>query len=93
MGEIKFTQYLRPNGEKRDVTIERPDVVSDIAKRIIAAGYVLECEVLSDEQTCSFTIGDPREEIDVAIELCPNGPKVPVAVDKLITEFAKSRYL
>ena len=30
---IPFTQYLRPNGRKRDVEIDMPQEVEDLAKR------------------------------------------------------------
>lgn len=94
MGEVVFTQYIRPRGERKLVEIERPDEIVTLAKKIVALGYVFECEVLGDAQsTVSFTIGDPKREIDVAIQLVPNGPRVPETVDKLITNFAKARGL
>lgn len=80
---VEFTQYLRPNGRKQLIYIELDEETEDKAEQIIAKGLTFECEVLSDDITCSFTITDP-EEGDLDIELCPNGPRVPDAVKRLI---------
>lgn len=83
---IRFTQYLRPNGTPRDAGIKRPAHIVKKAQEIINAGYHLECEVLQDGQV-SFAIADREEEVDLAIEVCNNGPEVPDAVDRLIMNF------
>lgn len=84
--EIPFTQYLRPSGTTRQIRIERSKEVYEKAMRIIDAGFVFEAEALGTG-ICSFTITDREEEEDVAIELCPNGPKVLEAIDKLVNDF------
>lgn len=78
---VHFTQYLRPDGRSRQTTIERSAQVAEKAKRIKAAGYRLECEVLGTGEV-SFTVTD--DEADHEIEVCSNGPDVPTAVDRLI---------
>ena len=87
---VPFTQYLRPDGRKVDEAIEMDGATCTKAQLIIDAGYRFEAEVLMNG-VCSFTIVgyDPRieEESDVAIKLCPNGPKVPEAVKDLIMDF------
>lgn len=83
---IEFTQYLRPDGRKNPVSIDRPGPVYRKAKDIVRAGYRLECEVLNDETTVSLTITNDRDG-DVACELVPNGTEVPNAVDRLIEAF------
>lgn len=85
--DIEFTQYLMPNGRQDTVWIERPDAVVEKAKTLRAAGFRFECEMLSDYQTISLTIHDPQAEEDVAIEVIPNGPAVPEAVDRMILGF------
>ena len=85
MPEIEFTQYKLPHGRAVPVRIDRPDPVYEKARRLMEAGYVFECEVLTDGEV-SLTITD--DEADHAIEVCPNGPEVPAAVDKLILGFA-----
>ena len=82
---IPFTQYLRPDGRPKRVTIERSAAIESKAADILKQGLVFECEVLHDG-TISLTITDP-DEGDLAIELCPNGPAVPEAVDRLIEGF------
>ncbi|MDW9726340.1 hypothetical protein GOB91_29265 [Sinorhizobium meliloti] len=85
MAEIPFTQYLMPDGRKAPVRINRPDEISDKAEKIIEAGYRFECEVLTTGQI-SLTIAGKDGDED--IEVVPNGPEVPVAVDRMITRFA-----
>lgn len=86
MALIPFTQFLMPDGRKNQVSIDRPDDIAAKAQEIIAAGFRFECEMLSDRNTVSLTITDP-DEGDVEIEIVPNGPEVPVAIDNMITRF------
>ncbi|QIG73291.1 hypothetical protein EVC02_070 [Rhizobium phage RHph_N17] len=90
MPNIYFTQYLRPNGRKEIVQIDRPDAVVKKADNISSHGFRFECEVLTTGDI-SLTISD--EWGDYAFELCPNGPAVPTSVDKLILEFDVARAL
>jgi len=82
--QIPFTQYLRPNGRTREVSIERPAEIYKKAMEIINAGYRFEVEELTTGQI-SMTISKDDEDCD--IELVSNGPEVPVAVDRMITRF------
>lgn len=86
--EIPFTQYLRPDGRKRAVSIERPAEVVEVAHRLITAGYRFECEELATGHV-SLTVVDPHDEGDIAIQVVPNGPEVPNAVDRLIADAMK----
>lgn len=83
---IPFTQYLRPNGRPVPVEIDRPPEIEAKAEAILAKGLIFECEHLSNGYA-SFTISDPEEGVDLAIELCPNGPDVPATIDRLIQKF------
>ena len=65
--------------------IERTEEVAAKAKEIVNAGFQFECEMLSDYKTVSLTIADDDE--DLAIEVVPNGPDVPPAVDHLVMNF------
>jgi hypothetical protein len=86
--DIPFTQYLRPHGRPRKVWIERPPDIIAKAHAIMAAGGRFEIEELSD-RTVSATVEHAAWERDnrgpVAIELAPNGPHVPLMVDRLVT--------
>ena len=81
MKDVPFTQYLRPNGRKAAVKIDRPDDIADKAFEIIAKGFRLECEQLMNGAV-SFTVSD--DDGDIGIEVCMNGIHVPEAVDALI---------
>mgnify|MGYP001568084994 FL=1 len=85
--EIEFTQFLRPNGRRRQVRVQRPEKVTKSATAVVAAGGRFESEELMDG-TVSMTVEHPdwerKDRGPVAIELCPNGPSVPETVDKLV---------
>ena len=85
---IPFTQYLRPDGRKMSVSIERDPVVEAKADWLIAKGYLFECEVLTTGD-CSFTIVHPLRDAegDLAIEISTNRPDVLLAVDRLVNDF------
>jgi hypothetical protein len=85
MSDIPFTQYLRPNGRAVEVSIDRPEEISSLARRIIESGFQFECEELTTGHA-SFTIAGPDGDED--IELVMNGPGVPAAVDELVKRFA-----
>lgn len=87
MADIPFTQFLMPDGRKNPVTIDRPEPISTLAHAIIERGYRFECEMLSDYRTTSFTISD--DDADHEIEVCSNGPDVPIRIDAMIERFAK----
>jgi hypothetical protein len=84
--EIKFTQFLMPFGTPKPVSIDRPAPIADMADKIVAKGYRLECEMLPTREI-SLTITNDKDG-DVAIEVVPNGPEVPVAIDRMIERFA-----
>jgi hypothetical protein len=81
---IPFTQYLRPNGKCEETSIERSAEIEDMAREIIAAGFVFEAEVLTDDRTVSLTVANRKDEEGVAIVLVQNGPEVGDAVDRLV---------
>lgn len=84
--QIVFTQYLRPNGRRQETTIAVEPETAERAAMILSLGFVFEIEVLMNGMI-SMTIGDPKEEVDVAQEICANSPVVPVTVKKMVMEF------
>lgn len=84
MPEIEFTQFIQPDGRREQVRIDMPEHVSEKADQIAAAGYEFQCEILNGG-LCSFTITD--DDLDWDIELCPNGPGVKEAIEKMIMRF------
>ncbi|MER9355514.1 hypothetical protein NKI61_19790 [Mesorhizobium sp. M0514] len=85
---IPFTQFLRPNGRLVSVSIERPAEVATKAQAIIAAGYRFECEELTTGDV-SLTVAND-DDGDLEIEVVPNGPTVPAAVDRLVERAFKA---
>lgn len=85
---IQFTQFLMPFGTPSPVSIDRPAPIADMADAIVARGYRFECEMLRTHEI-SLTITNDKEG-DVAIEVVPNGPEVPIAIDRMIERFASS---
>jgi hypothetical protein len=83
---IPFTQYLRPNGRRTEVRIERPKDVYEKAMNIIDAGYRFEAEVLT---TGDISLTITGKDDDCACEVVLNGPEVPLAVDRMINRFAR----
>jgi len=85
MNTIPFTQFLRPDGRKKEVLFVCDDSeVLEKALLIIQRGLKFECEELMTG-TVSLTIGN--EDEDLAFVLVPNGPQVPGAVKALVIEF------
>lgn len=83
---ITFTQYVRPHGNRRALTMEVPHDVADKADQLRERHLVLECEVLTTGEV-SLTITDQEQEHDVDIRVVPNGPAVPDAVYDLVRRF------
>jgi hypothetical protein len=87
---IPFTQFLRPDGRRMDVSVERPPEVYALAMGLVANGYRFEIEELRDG-TVSMDCSRPEDDGPVAMELCRNGPEVPDAVDRLVRAAARAK--
>jgi hypothetical protein len=84
---IEFTQYLLPDGRTKLVTIDRPDEIAFKAQSLIDAGCKLEIEMLTTGEISMSVEREPVNDDDdgvLAMEICFNGPDVPVRVDKMI---------
>lgn len=84
---IPFTQFVAPNGTRREVTIVVSDETATKARLIIQRGFAFECEVLMSGEV-SLTVTDP-DEGDLDIEVVQNGPGVREAVERLVDRFAE----
>lgn len=86
---IPFTQYLRPDGRKRQVEIDMEPETETLARKFIDAGGWFEVEELSTGHAsltaCAYVNDEPQ---DIDIEVVPNGPAVPDAVDRLVRRVA-----
>lgn len=87
---IPFTQYLRPNGERRPTEIDMPDEIEALAHKFIEAGGSFECEELTTGHvslTAVHMVDD--EPQDIAIKVCANGPPVIDAVEYVVRQADK----
>lgn len=83
---IPFTQYLRPDGRKKPISVEMPKEIEESAYRFIEAGGWYEAEVLEGgivSLTACFVTEDDGPQ-DIAIELADNGPGIKESVAKLV---------
>ena len=86
---IPFTQYLRPDGRKRPVSVEMPDDIEALAFAFIERGGWFEVEELTSGHAsltaCHIVDDEPQ---DIAIRVVENGPPVVPAVEALVREAA-----
>ena len=83
MKTVKVVQHVHPNGRKREMEVELPDEVADMAD-----GQVLTCECMPNDYTkvvlYSYPKGtDPDKHPEAErIEIASNGlgPKSPITV-------------
>lgn len=78
---IMFTQFLRPNGKKSIVEIDRPTDIDKMARDLVMMGYNFEIEVLMDDRI-HMTVSN--EDGDLRSRICENGPSLPKCVDDMI---------
>lgn len=87
---VTFTQFLRPNGQRKMIDIELAPEVEKKAYDIVDAGYRFEIEVLMTGHVSATIAGwHPvfDEDNDVAIKVMNNGPEVPDKIGEMIMEF------
>jgi hypothetical protein len=88
---MKFTQFLRPHGKRRQIYIARPPDVENDAAWLESQGCQFEIEeLMSGEVSMAVEWVKPKvhpcgdEAGAVWIEICLNGPDVPAHVDRMI---------
>lgn len=87
---MNFTQYLMPDGRQVPVTIDRPPHIEAVAARLQESGCRFEIEMLSTGEISLEVVRGDRDEPEMAVnEICPNGPDVPIMVDKIVIDAAK----
>ena len=80
---VTFTQYLLPEGRRKEIQIVRSAEIEALAHSFIEAGGKYEAEIL---RTGEVSLTAHMDGEDMKIVLCENGPKVPDAVDRLVHE-------
>ena len=82
-GTIYFTQFIFPDGRLKEVWVDdMPDEIVAMADELRKAFWSFEIECHPGEQIVHADCCD--EEAPIADEVCPNGPEVPVMVQKLV---------
>lgn len=86
---IRFTQFVRPHGHRREGGFERSAEIEQLAADFERRGGWFEAEVLTTGEvslTACRDTGDGPD--DVAIEVVENGPSIGEAVDRLVRAVA-----
>ncbi len=87
---IPFTQYHLPNGRKTQVYHICSEELTVRAQSFIDWGGWFEAEILLGLEVsltaCAVVDSEPQ---DIAIEMCPNGPEIPLAVQRLVENAEK----
>ena len=81
MKEIKFKQFLFPDGREKEVTIERPEPIADRAGVLQDNGFLLEIENNNGQIWMSCVNHETEVSFDRFVS---NGPEVPESVDSMI---------
>jgi len=86
--QLHFTQYLMPNGRKKNVFFEiENSILVGKVETLLEQKCYFECEMLQTGKislTCMQVNHEYEEEETLAIEVCENGPEVVNAVARLI---------
>lgn len=80
---IKFTQFMRPDGQRKPVEIDAGDEVQGMADELAGAGWQFETEVLT---TGAVHADCCNEDGQLGVALVDNGPGVPAAIAKMVSE-------
>ena len=82
MAGIPFTQYLLPDGRRRQIVYPVEDAeLRAAADKLLRSGLHFDAEIL---RTGDVSLTAEDGDGVVAIEIVPNGPEVPAAVMRLL---------
>lgn len=84
---IPFTQYLRPNGHTRSISILMNEDVETKAKVLLSKGYHFDIEVLS---TGMVSISCENNDEVIAIVVCSNDPATVDSVRDVVDSATKT---
>lgn len=92
--KVAVKQYMRPNGETREIAGEIPDHLALHLRQIHKRGLTITAEELTTGQV-SFALSCDKYATDFDIEICANGPGhngTKAALTRLIQRFDLERY-
>lgn len=80
---IKFTQYIMPDGDEREITIVRPHAVNKMAAELVEVGCSFDIEQLTTgEIYMTVEYGDLDEPL--VNQICKNNEEIHAAVDGIV---------
>jgi hypothetical protein len=85
MMAIPFTQYLLPDGRRKETGLDRPADIEALAELFIAAGGKYECEVLTTgavSLTACMVVDGEMQDVEIAIS--KNDESILDAVDNIV---------
>ena len=89
--EIPFTQYILPNGKRKQIVFNTKDeTVKNKSDDLIKKDYRFEIEILRTGQI-SATIHNIKSGCDVAICVVSNDMGLTASINKMILEFDPSK--
>ena len=78
---IPFTQYLRPDGRRRPLSVTVSEELGALAHELLEKGFHFDIEEL---QTGMVSMTCEKGEIVAGHEICPNGPGIDGFIEKLV---------
>ncbi|KKM98521.1 hypothetical protein LCGC14_1157110 [marine sediment metagenome] len=78
---VKVTQYLLPDGRQKQITTELLKISEKDYLDMLKAGCYFEIEML---RTGLISITITKDEVDIDIEVIPNGSEVQEAMVKML---------
>ena len=83
MSIMKFTQFLYPNGQRKEVSIDMPSETEVKADELVKAGFAFEIECLTVGNMIHADCCDLTGALSRSV--FPNGPEVPKRVEALVS--------
>lgn len=83
---IPFTQYIPPNGQKKDTFYQTPVGYKEKVDRLLENGYNFSCERLSTGDIALYCGKDEKEQIQICFDLTYLNSKVKDLIDDAINE-------
>jgi len=89
---VTINQYLLPDGRVKRIQIDMEDEIAKKVEEIQSHEFEIAAEVLNTGEV-SMTVSCSILGEDLEIEICPNGPPVPIAFKRLIEKFNLNKHL
>lgn len=86
---LTVTQFMRPDGRKKPISLEIPDDCKAKVKEFQACGCAITCEQMMNGQVVQYIT---HNEGDFAIEMSNSGKDADVALLKMIRAFDTAKF-